>query len=592
MAQELLSCFMTLSKGIFMRLMLTLCLSVLFTSCGGGNSNNVAPDPDCGSDQIILNGACVDVVPEPDCTTDADCEDDLESLLDAEGELNAGSCYKAVCQSGNCQLRENGPLTATGCQAGVECNRASDCTEDVSADCAGGQCKCENNACVKIPPLTCEADMDCGPNGICVDGLCEEKPPQPAEPDVTAVLGDARDGTAFDQICKKGHATDFKLRHGWLIDQVQVGCNDAQNRLSIDTQYLAAAGGNGGSKLSIHVPLDVTVTGMEGSTCLSDSLNLPCHVRLVGKKMESVAVKTLPGTTERRELGRSTAWYSPKFALTPESSLDKPLAETKQTVSCPEGQSLVGLKGTTKNINGANGITVVSSLQGVCGDEPKLPATRNLANGTTCTSDLACKSDYCFRENIKDDEGECAQKIGLIEHILVSPALANYFGSVTTAVGSTENMEAFSKECTVDKAFVRDIRVRSGNLLNSLGLGCQVTGSTDRSVWYREVGGEEGTEQTLTIPSDTVATGFTASTCNTSAGTMPCHIRLVGKKVDGNDFVTWGSHVIANDGATTGESTNHYCPTGQALVGFKGGTKTVDGKEVIGRLQGICETLP
>ncbi len=126
------------------------------THCGGcGN-------PSCGSDEICLNGGCVNTCQDGlhnAQETDVDCGGPICARCD-DGRMctNGDDCKSGVCSSGVCQ--------APSCTDGVQNGGLFVGESDI--DCGGEVCpKCANGK-------TCRSDRDCQTDFCDVDNVCRD----------------------------------------------------------------------------------------------------------------------------------------------------------------------------------------------------------------------------------------------------------------------------------------------------------------------------------------------------------------------------------------------------------------------------------
>ena len=124
-------------------------------------------DPsDCSSDEVCVNGACVDCDNNEDCKDNFVCyteNNECVECLDRTGCDEGEHCYNNVCRS-NCEDDENCPLNSI-CRSGmclIPCNKDTDCKE-------GMFCHEEKDICVEC---TQDNDEVCTNKGmVCHDEI-------------------------------------------------------------------------------------------------------------------------------------------------------------------------------------------------------------------------------------------------------------------------------------------------------------------------------------------------------------------------------------------------------------------------------------
>ncbi len=462
------------------------------TACSDNNSNSVECDvsktlvdgfcvaAQCSADEVNVGGVCLEVTEIP-CVEDNECSGLVSKLKNKiYGSIApTDRVYDAICMNNVCTLKEDpiddcANVTCTEdqvCIAGscvvpeppclsgdagcaIECQSASDCTAAVNPDCTTSEsCKCEENLCVPIPPIGCAADEDCGPNGVCVDSACQEKPVTTIVD--TDVIGTAS-GDAFDQTCKRDtFALRLKARHGWFMDNLNVGCQDALNRVSNSTKYLKPAGGMGGAEATIIPPNDVMLTGMNASICTDANGSIPCNIQFVGKKMTSKQSRFEAKLNPARKTSpalKEGMWLSPVLAQAPKESFT---SVTDVKVACPIGKSLIGIKGTTRAVS-TGGPVVVTSMQGICDDTPMATSMGTVKAGASCKDDLSCETGYCGSRPFRSTAaGKCELK--MLNLPIINPLIASQINDLMTdtaaaAPEAVEENAAAASQRTLDEA--------------------------------------------------------------------------------------------------------------------------------------------
>lgn len=127
--------------------------------------------------------------PEPTCNDGILNQD--ENHVDCGGACG-GYWYDGQCNS---EPQDSEP------EQEIECRLNSDCEEGF---------KCEDNACIEIPP-ECEVDDDCAYNEFCDEGMCEEKELS-GSVDVEILSVDVHAGTGENT--KKVTAAKLRIENG------------------------------------------------------------------------------------------------------------------------------------------------------------------------------------------------------------------------------------------------------------------------------------------------------------------------------------------------------------------------------------------
>jgi hypothetical protein len=164
-------------------------------------TNYCSGDDDCTTGLVCdSRSSCVPPAPAGGCDADADCASG--SFCDER----TGACIDApTCTPPNGSCGPGRECDARGTCVPIECTTDNDCPTSFYCDETNRQCvpsrSCYNDTdCASLPGTTCnltrstceppdgepgcQVDADCGPNGTCCNGVCEENPsctPRPIE---------------------------------------------------------------------------------------------------------------------------------------------------------------------------------------------------------------------------------------------------------------------------------------------------------------------------------------------------------------------------------------------------------------------------